>query len=340
VTGVLDERPDTTDDPGARPAAFERGELVPLLLVFLPLLLLLAFRDQLAPFVTGPAISTWFAIFLSICIQALPFLGLGVLVSALITAFVPSSFFAKALPERPVAAVPVASAAGVFLPGCECGSVPVAGGLVARGVTPAAAFAFLLSAPAINPVVLVATAVAFPGSPEMVLARLVASYLVAVVVGLTWIRYGRAEWISRRRRPHVHEGAGRGETFLATARHDFSHAGGFLVVGGLTAATLSTLVPRSVLDAVGGQLLLGVLALAALAVVLSICSEADAFVAASLVGFSPVAQLAFMVVGPAVDVKLVALQSGTFGRRFAARFAPYTFVVAVLMTLTVGSVLL
>lgn len=342
---VLDKRPDTAGDPHepvppSRSGAFERGELLPLVLIFGPLLLLLAFRDQIAPLVTGPAISTWFAIFLSICIQALPFLGLGVLVSALIAAYVPPSFFAKALPRRPAAAVPVAGAAGVFLPGCECGSVPIAGGLVARGVTPAAAFAFLLSAPAINPVVLVATAVAFPGTPEMVLARLVASYLVAVIVGLAWMRFGRAEWISRRRRAHVHEGASRSETFLATARHDFSHAGGFLVVGGLTAATMSTLVPRSILDALAGQLLLGVLALAVLAVVLSICSEADAFVAASLVGFSPIAQLAFMVVGPAVDVKLVALQSGTFGRSFASRFAPFTFVVAVLMTLGVGSVLL
>ena len=78
------------------------------------------------------------------------------------------------------------------------------------------------------------------------------------------------------------------------------------------------------------------LALAAFAVVMAICSEADAFVAASLTQFSLTARLAFMVVGPMVDVKLIALQAGTFGGRFAARFAPLTFVAAVALELLVG----
>ena len=73
---------------------------------------------------------------------------------------------------------------------------------------------------------------------------------------------------------------------------------------------------------------------------LAICSEADAFVAASLTGFSLTAKLAFLIVGPAVDVKLIALQAGTFGRSFAARFAPATFVVAVVVAAVVGELLL
>ena len=104
-------------------------------------------------------------------VQATPFLVFGVMLSAVIAVFVPASFFARALPRRSSLAVPAASVAGVVLPGCECGSVPIAGALVRRGVTPAAALAFLLSAPAINPIVLASTAVAFPGQPGMVLAR-------------------------------------------------------------------------------------------------------------------------------------------------------------------------
>ena len=127
---------------------------------------------------------------------------------------------------------------------------------------------------------------------------------------------------------------------METAEHDFLHAGGFLVIGAATAASLQTLVPRSVLDSVAGRGLLGVLALAGLAVVLAICSEADAFVAASLTQFSLTARLAFMVVGPMVDVKLVALQAGTFGRRFTSFFAPLTFCVAVSSAVLVGALLL
>jgi uncharacterized protein len=73
---------------------------------------------------------------------------------------------------------------------------------------------------------------------------------------------------------------------------------------------------------------------------MAICSEADAFVAASLTQFSLTARLAFMVVGPMVDVKLVALQAGTFGRAFAGWFAPLTFVVCVAASTAVGWLLL
>ena len=48
----------------------------------------------------------------------------------------------------------------------------------------------------------------------------------------------------------------------------------------------------------------------------------------------------FLVVGPAVDVKLIALQAGVFGRRFALRFAPLTFGVAVVCAVVVGRWLL
>lgn len=291
-------------------------------------------------FLDRPAISTWATIFVSVVTQAMPFLVLGVLLSASITAFVPPSVMRRALPDRPASAVPVAGMAGAVLPGCECASVPVAASLIRRGIPPAAALAFLLSAPAINPVVMVATAVAFPGNPEMVVARFVASLLVAVVMGWLWLRFGRASWLRLAPRPEPAAGASRLEVFRTSVAHDLTHAGGFLVVGGLTAATLNVVVPQSALDSLGGDLLVAVLVLAVLAVLLAVCSEADAFVAASMTAFPMTARLAFLVVGPAVDVKLIALQSGTFGRRFTLWFAPLTFAVAVGASLLVGTVLL
>nr|WP_232327247.1 permease [Herbidospora yilanensis] len=285
-----------------------------------------------APYLTSPALQTWSTVFVAICVQALPFLVFGVLLSAAITAFVPASFWIRALPRRAALAVPVAGVAGAVLPGCECASVPVASGLISRGVTPSAALAFLLSSPAINPVVVVATVVAFPGQPMMAVARFAASLVVAVLAGWVWLRFGKGEWL--RARHHDHAG------FAEAVRHDLLHAGGFLVVGGMAAATMNVIVPREWLNTLAGNLWLSVLALALLAVVLSICSEADAFVAASLTAFSPTARLAFLVVGPMVDLKLIALQAGTFGRGFAARFVPLTFSLAVLVSVVTGMVLL
>ncbi|MFF4579990.1 permease [Streptomyces sp. NPDC001373] len=290
-----------------------------------------------------PAFGAWRTLLVAIVMQGVPFLVLGTIVSAAIGAFVPDRVFSRILPRNPVLAVPVAGAAGVVLPGCECASVPVAGSLMRRGVAPAAALTFLLAAPAVNPVVLVATAIAFPGKPEMVAARFGASLVTSVVMGWLWIRWGREEWLRLPTGPgHVRHalGVGRTEAFRRGLQHDFLQAGGFLVVGAMAAATFNVLVSPSVLEAFSGSPWLGVLVAAALAVLLSVCSEADAFVASSFTGFSPTARLAFMVVGPMVDMKLIALQSGAFGRAFAVRFCAGTFVVAVLCSVLVGSVLL
>ena len=90
------------------------------------------------------------------------------------------------------------------------------------------------------------------------------------------------------------------------------------------------------MDSLAAQPLLAILAMALLAVILSICSEADAFVASSFTQFSLTAKLTFLVVGPMVDIKLISLQAGTFGRGFATRFAPTTFVLAIVMSILVG----
>lgn len=286
-----------------------------------------------------PVMQSWMTVFVAVVVQALPFLVLGVLLSAGLAVFVPPSFFARVLPKRPSLAVPAAGLAGAVLPGCECASVPVAGALVRGGVTPSAAVAFLLSAPAINPVVLTATAVAFPGQPRMVVARFAASLAASCAMGWLWQRLGRPDWL--RPRAHDHgDGGTRGAVFWGSVRHDVLHAGGFLVGGAMAAATLKAVVPAAWLHAAAGHAVVAVLALSVLAVLLSICSEADAFVASSLTQFSATARLAFLVVGPMIDLKLFGMQAATFGRGFALRFAPVTFVVAVAAAVLTGAVLL
>lgn len=327
--------PDDARDPSPDEARHLNSPLLLTLLLLTAVMLQGPIRGALS----APVMQSWMTVFVAVMVQALPFLVLGVLLSAAIAVFVPPSFFARAMPKRPALAVPVAGVAGAVLPGCECASVPVAGALVRRGVTPAAALAFLLSAPAINPIVLTATAVAFPGNPEMVLARFVASLLVACAMGWLWHRVGRADWLRPPDRP-TYEGQGKGAAFWGSVRHDVTHAGGFLVVGAMAAATLKAVVPEEWLRAAAGNPVFSVLALAVLAVLLSICSEADAFVAASLTQFSLTARLTFLVVGPMIDLKLFAMQAGTFGRAFALRFAPATFALAVVVSALTGTVLL
>jgi uncharacterized membrane protein YraQ (UPF0718 family) len=128
--------------------------------------------------------------------------------------------------------------------------------------------------------------------------------------------------------------------FTETARHDFLQAASYLVIGAAAAATLRVIVPPWVFEHIAGHLLVGVVSMALLAFVLALCSEADAFVAASLTMVPLLPRLVFLVVGPAVDVKLVAMQAGLFGRAFALRFAPLTLIVTTTVATVVGVVLL
>ncbi|WKG02930.1 permease [Mycolicibacterium sp. HK-90] len=298
--------------------------------------------NALRGFVDGtPDVATAATVFCGVFVQALPFLALGVVISGLIAVFVTPDRLARWLPRRTGAAILAAGVGGAALPGCECGSVPVARRLFGDGgAVGAAALTFMLAAPAINPVVLVATAVAFPGHPQMVAARCAASLLTALIMGTLWARFGKPDWITRRL-PTPHHGNGsRWGVFTEAARHDFLSAASYLVIGAAAAAALHVLVPAWVYEHLAGQIVLGVITMAVLAVVLALCSEADAFVAASLTMLPLLPRLVFLVVGPAVDIKLFAMQAGMFGRAFAVRFAPTTFVVATLVATGVGLLVL
>jgi uncharacterized membrane protein YraQ (UPF0718 family) len=317
----------------------ERRAVLQLGLVLTVILALAFSQEWLVQRLDAPSVATWSTIFVAIVVQSIPFLVGGVLLAAVIATVLSDRALRRLVPSDPRVGVPVAGLAGVALPGCECASVPVAGSLMRRGVAPSVALTFLLAAPAINPVVLVSTAVAFPGRPEIVLARLLASLVTAVAVGWLWLRFAGRVPMLHRGGAHDH-GGGTVRGFLGSCRHDFLHASGFLVLGAMIAAGINTFVPREVIDSVAGNAALAIVTLAVFAFVVAMCSEADAFVAASLNAFSDTAKLVFMVVGPAMDVKLASMESGQFGGPFALRFVPLVLAAAVLSACSVGWILL
>ncbi|WP_210649879.1 permease [Nocardioides sp. SYSU D00065] len=326
-------RPETRPAPEDARASGRAGLQIYVVLAVLAALLLS--QQWLVPRLDHPAVATWSTIFVAIVVQSVPFLVGGVLLAAVIATLLSERALRRLVPANPTLGVPVAGLAGVALPGCECASVPVASSLMRRGVAPSVALTFLLAAPAVNPVVLVSTAVAFPGRPEVVLARFLASLVTAVAVGWLWLRFAGRVPLLHRQRSHDH-GEGAARAFLGSVRHDFIHAAGFLVLGAMIAAAINTFVPREIIDSVAGNALLAVVSMALFAFVVALCSEADAFVAASLSAFSDTAKLVFMVVGPAMDVKLASMESGQFGGAFAVRFVPLVLVVAVLSACGMG----
>jgi uncharacterized protein len=274
-----------------------------------------------------PAFETFALIFSSIVIEALPFILLGAIVSAGLAVFVSASHFAR-IARLPLAVqVPGAALGGFAFPVCECGSVPVARRLISQGVHPAAGVTFMLASPILNPLVLVSTWVAYGGGTaggEMVAGRALLGLATAAAVGLA---IGRMAGGVLRARADEHDhaetgsldGAGRGATFAEHVVSDFLFMGKFIVLGAGLSALLQTAVPESVIGALGGTAVLSALALMVVAFVLSLCSEADAFIAASFTAFPLGAQLAFLVFGPIADTKLAVLYGATFRRWFLLR---------------------
>ncbi|MDQ4143107.1 MAG: permease [Actinomycetota bacterium] len=274
------------------------------------------------------AIETFVLILTSIVVEALPFVLLGAAVSALIEVYVSDSSFEK-LARLPVPLqLPGAAVGGLVFPVCECGSVPVARRLIARGLHPSAGLAFMLAAPIVNPIVLLSTVVAYRGrgvATEMVVGRAGLGLLLAVVAGWAIGAQGSKGLLRSRTEEAgcAHDGhdasESKGRAFVEHLAGDFFFMGRFIVVGGALAAALQTMIPQDIVAGVAATPLIGSLALMGIAFVLSLCSEADAFVAVSFTQFPLGSQLAFLVFGPVVDAKLAFLYGATFRKRFVGR---------------------
>ena len=283
------------------------------------------------------AAQNFFLILASLLIEAVPFVLLGAFVSAAIEVFVPPRVFERIARLPGPLQLPAAGVAGMAFPVCECGSVPVARRLAAKGLAPAAAVTFMLAAPILNPIVIASTVVAYRGRDvlwPMVLGRAGLGLVAAIAVGWVLGKRTPTELLRPRRGDdHAHDEANRFTAFFSHLSSDFFFMGRYLVFGAAVAAAMQTFVPQSFIGAVAATPIISLLAMMLLAFVLSLCSESDAFVAASFVQFGVGAQLAFLVFGPLVDTKLGFLYSGTFNRGFLWR------VVAIVGSITLAGTL-
>lgn len=289
------------------------------------------------------------AVFLGIVIEAAPFLLLGTLASGIVEAFVDRDALARWLPRGVLPGALAGSLIGLFFPVCECGVVPFARRLMHKGAPPAVAVAALMAVPVLNPIVIASTLAAF-GFSSIFWGRIGMTLLVAVITGVLVSTFTRRETILRddALAPVAAHGTSAGPLNLDTlpmskpsfkkrarkalvvAVDEFFEMSRFLILGAGLAALLQTFVPRSALLGVGQGTVTSVLAMMGLAVLLSICSTVDAFIALAFTGtFTGGAVLAFLVFGPMVDIKSTLM----FLRVFRARTVAVLVLVPFLMTL-------
>lgn len=292
-----------------------------------------------APNALPNALSDGITLAASVVIESLPFVFLGVVISIAVQLWVPTRVMDAIVPRRGIPRRAVLSLLGVVLPVCECGNVPLARGLMMRGFSVADSVTFLLAAPILNPVTLVTTYQAFGWSDGILVSRLVGGFVIANLVG--WLvslhpdpsRLLTPAWAAacaaapgRRERPSLARAAG-------MFRDEMSAMLPALFVGAAIAGLIQVAISRETLTGVGGHPVVGILALMALAFVIAICSNVDAFFALSLASsFSPGALVAFLVFGPMIDVKMLAMLGTTFRARALAAIT----LIAALGALTIG----
>lgn len=285
-------------------------------------------------------------IFLSIIIEALPFMLIGVILSAFIENYVSEDVVRRLLPKNKLLGIIPASLSGLIFPVCECGIVPIAGRLVQKGFPLPSAVAFMLAAPVINPVVALSTAAAFNGSWTIAGLRLGLAFLVTILASVSiGFLFTESECRHNQFPPATPPGAGphNGHRFLNTCKdsvNEFFDMGKYLLAGSFLSALAQTFISYDSISGIGQQPFVSVVAMMLFAFGISVCSTSDAFIASSFAGsFSPGSLLAFMVIGPMIDLKNSAMLFRAFTARFVFTLMAISMLLCGLLTYMVNILL-
>lgn len=300
-------------------------------------------------------------IFASIFYEALPFIVLGSIISGILEHLVPQQFITKFIPRNRPLAIALGCLLGLVFPMCECGIVPVMRRLLRKGVPLSCCVAYMMAGPIINFVVIGSTAVAFwkypTWQPQINLGftvitlsigviglRIGLGFLVAFVTALfverSYQKYGNNLLVDAAR-PDVKNidvdsnrigFFGKLGGIAETSLHDFVDITVFLTLGAILAAVCRYFVGQDQIEAIGGSPWIAIPAMMGLAILLCLCSEADAFVAASFSTLPVAPKIAFLVLGPMLDIKLYLLFTRVFRKRLI-----WTLIVCIVVQVFVYS---
>ncbi|WP_339203555.1 MULTISPECIES: permease [Bacillus] len=280
------------------------------------------------------------SIFISILIEAIPFILIGVILSGIIQMFVSEEMIARIMPKNRFLAVLFGALAGVLFPACECGIIPITRRLLLKGVPLHAGVAFMLTAPIINPIVLFSTYIAFGNRWSVVFYRGGLALAVSLIIGVILSYQFKDNQLLKPDEPgHHHHHGTLLQKLGGTLRHaidEFFSVGKYLIIGAFIAAAMQTYVKTSTLLAIGQNDVSSSLVMMGLAFVLSLCSEVDAFIASSFSStFSLGSLIAFLVFGAMVDIKNLLMMLAAFKKRFVFLLIAYIVVIVLAGSLLV-----
>jgi uncharacterized membrane protein YraQ (UPF0718 family) len=345
VTRTLPSGPSRADSP-LRPPRRGRGRRG--LLVGLALLAAVLLIRATAPGDIGGLLSvaardaTTLAI--SVVLESLPFVFLGILLSIIVQVWLPPQLLLRRLPRNAALRRAVLSLLGILLPVCECGNLPLARGLMSRGLSVSDSMTFLLAAPILNPVTVITTYQAFGWSDGILVSRVLGGFAIANLIGWLYSRHPRPDTMLTARFQEVCAAERRaplsGDRFrrsVALFADETSAMLPALFIGSAIAGIIQVGVSRELLISLGGNPVWSVFALMLLAFVVALCSNVDAFFVLALgSSFTPGAVIAFLLFGPMIDIKMLAMMRTTFTARALVQLTALVALLVLVIGLSVN----
>lgn len=273
-------------------------------------------------------------IFLSLLVQILPFLLIGSIISSLIQLFMPKYRFNQIFIKTDIKSIFMSLFAGIFFPVCDCAMVPIATSIVKKGYSIPVAMTFLLAAPAVNPIVVLSTYYAFPNNPKLVLYRILFGILIAFLTGIILMiveKKGKFEVVKEHIDKYsITESSNEKfyfdnklryiEAIVSHTKKELFKMGYYVVIGAFISACLQVFVPKNIFIQMNNVNALAVIGMIIAAFFISVCSTSNAFIARSFYKIMPANSiLAFMVMGPILDITNLSVMMGTFKKKFIVR---------------------
>lgn len=287
-----------------------------------------------------PSLLNLNTIFLSILIEAFPFVLIGVLIAGVIQIFVTEDHISRWIPKNKYMAIVMSCCVGALFPACECGIVPIIRRLVGKGVPIAAAIGFMLTGPLINPIVIASTYMAFGNDFKIAALRMGLGFAIALIVALIIGMIFKGTQFKSAIISISHSHAKKqtfSEKFWAMLQHsidEFFDMAKYLIAGAFLAALVQTYMPAKSLLEIGSGTVSSLAVMMGLAYFLSLCSEADAFIGASFSSIFPSTSiLGFLIFGPMIDLKNTLMMMSVFRFKFV-------MAVLALVATTVFTILL
>lgn len=308
--------------------------------------------------------------FTTIMLEAIPFLLLGALISAIIEEFVSEERISKMIPKNRVLGSLVGIFLGLFIPACDCAVIPIAMRLKKKKVPTNVIVSFMVASPIISPVVLLSTFFAFGETEKMLLFgfempklfvyRTIFGVVVALVVGIILDIICKDAVLKEEIYEHHHhhhdhehihtcnhhhEGCscsnheketgpiGRVKNIINIMYGDFMGIISYMAVGALLAATMQILLPISNIGGIVQNKYISTFIMMLLAFALSLCSTSDAFIARTFMNsLSKNSILAFILLGPMIDIKNTILLNKSFNKKFVIVLVASIFITVYLIS--------